>query len=1113
MVTGKGRQGRGWVCAGLVVVALFLALAFSPVGAVHAAGLSVTNCNATGAGSLVDTITTANTNADASNTITFAQDCSTTPILFTSRQTVSRTLTIDGTGHQVTIDGGGTTGLFGVNNGVTFAVNALTLTGGNAGNGVGGAISNLIGGTVTVTNSTLSGNSSNSGGGIFNQSGGTVTVTNSTLSGNSATYDGGGIYNAGPLNAANTLIVNSTSGDVTGNGINGTNTHNRTGSFTFANGETTPQDHGGPTRTLAIPTSGLAYQQGDLTTCQSLTYAGTMTPLPFDQRGANRVVGGTCSIGAYEPGPVITTTTLSATPTSGAFGTPVTVTATVAGVLGGTPPDGTNVVTFKNGTTTLGTANLTGGTATFTTSTLGPGNSVTATYTAGGRSNPYAASPASNAVSVTVTPLACVVTSVQDPSESGKLTLRDAINAANAGACTGNAITFDATAFPAGTAKTITLGNTLALSRDVTIDGTGHMVVIDGGCSTDANSDCTGGGNTVFLISGGNVTTLRALTIQHGNTSNNGSLAGGIYVNAGTLTVTNSTLAHNSTNFYGSGIFNAGTLTVTGSTIASNVATRGGGGIFNFMGTVTVTNSTLANNSTPNGGGGIYNGGAAVTVTNSTFAHNSATNGGGIYNNNGTVTVTNTILAGNPGSDVRNNSGTITGGGHNLVGTSSGYSFTSTGDTTGPALLAPLGSYGGSTQTFALLPGSAALGGGNLTTCPTPPVSSVDQRSVARPDAGTTACDIGAFESQGFAIAKGGDAQSVAFGSPFAPLTATVTSKDSGVTVNGGTLTFVIVPGSGSATFGAAGGTGCTVSVDKMNASGCTVNTSGVATSPPFTGTGVGGFTVTASATPGDPADAAYSETVTKAGTTTSVTAMPATSTFGQSVILTATVTSAAGTPTGSVAFTLGGTTLGSGTVNGTGVATLATTALPVGVNQTITATYSGDANFTTSSGTTAVTVNAVTITLTAPTGTGSGNSGSATMPSIRAGSSITLSANPSTGLTYTSSNANVAAVDSTTGVVTGIAPGTVTITASGPNGASGSMVITVMGGTGGGLIAPAPMAHPAGMANTAAGATPFAEPPRKADGTGGSGSGVQPQAVGATATPTATPQAAPARR
>jgi len=258
----------------------------------------------------------------------------------------------------------------------------------------------------------------------------------------------------------------------------------------------------------------------------------------------------------------------------------------------------------------------------------------------------------------------------------------------------------------------------------------------------------------------------------------------------------------------------------------------------------------------------------------------------------------------------------------------------------------------------------------------------------------------------------------------------------------------------------------------------------------------------------------------TKQTTTTALTSSPNPSTFGQAIAFTATVAAPMGatTPTGTVTFTSGATTLGTAVLSASGVATFTPTALPVGVNQTVTATYSGTPNFATSSGTTSVTVNPVTIILTAPTGTGSGNSGSATMPSIRAGGSITLSANPNAGVTYTSSNPNIAAVDPTTGVVTGISAGTVTIMASGPNGSSGSITLTITGATGGGLVAPAPMAHPAGMASTAeGGATPVAQPTRRVDGMGSSGSGsiggVQPQAAGATAAPSATPGAQPARR
>ena len=77
------------------------------------------------------------------------------------------------------------------------------------------------------------------------------------------------------------------------------------------------------------------------------------------------------------------------------------------------------------------------------------------------------------------------------------------------------------------------------------------------------------------------------------------------------------------------------------------------------------------------------------------------------------------------------------------------------------------------------------------------------------------------------------------------------------------------------------------------------------------------------------------------ATTTTTVTSSLNPSTFGQSVIFTATVTSAGGTPTGTVEFFDGATSLGTGTLNASGVATLTTSSLTVGTH-TITAQYGG---------------------------------------------------------------------------------------------------------------------------------------------------------------------------
>jgi Bacterial Ig-like domain (group 3)/FG-GAP-like repeat len=88
---------------------------------------------------------------------------------------------------------------------------------------------------------------------------------------------------------------------------------------------------------------------------------------------------------------------------------------------------------------------------------------------------------------------------------------------------------------------------------------------------------------------------------------------------------------------------------------------------------------------------------------------------------------------------------------------------------------------------------------------------------------------------------------------------------------------------------------------------------------------------------------------VAKATTNTTLTSSANPITVGQSVTFTATVSSSASTPPKgeTVTFSNGATTLGTGTLS-SGVATLTTSSLPAG-NYAITATYSGDANLSTS--------------------------------------------------------------------------------------------------------------------------------------------------------------------
>ena len=137
----------------------------------------------------------------------------------------SSTITIDG-GNQITVSGGGSGSnfsVFKVDAGTTGTLENLTISNGFT-NGDGGGIDNA--GTLSVSNCTISGNSTNivsvptgnEGGGIFNS--GSLTVINSTISGNACPGpgNGGGIMNDGRGTAnTNMTIINSTiSGNTAG---------------------------------------------------------------------------------------------------------------------------------------------------------------------------------------------------------------------------------------------------------------------------------------------------------------------------------------------------------------------------------------------------------------------------------------------------------------------------------------------------------------------------------------------------------------------------------------------------------------------------------------------------------------------------------------------------------------------------------------------------------------------------------------------------------------------------------------------------------------------------------------------------------------------------------
>ncbi|NBB78871.1 MAG: hypothetical protein GVY36_05415 [Verrucomicrobia bacterium] len=303
-------------------------------------------------------------------------------------------------------------------------------------------------------------------------------------------------------------------------------------------------------------------------------------------------------------------------------------------------------------------------------------------------------------------------TDENNDSTGNGVSLRDAINHAPSGAT----ITFA----PALNGETITLTQgQLLIDESLTIDAS----ALPDGLTIDANGEETG--HRVMEIAAGHTVALHSLTLTGGKATGSfpNNRGGGIY-NRGTLTLDWSTLSGNSAAF-GGGIYNRGTLTLTQSTLSGNYAADNGGGIY-IDGTLTLDQSTLSGNSAANGGG-IYNT-DTLTLTQSTLSGNSAADDGGGISNFGTLTLTNSIVAGNTAPS-----------GANIEGTPDGASQS---HTTGDPLLAPLGDYGGPTQTMPPLAGSPAIDAADIDD-----PGGTDQRGFPRFVGG--ALDIGSVEYQG----------------------------------------------------------------------------------------------------------------------------------------------------------------------------------------------------------------------------------------------------------------------------------------------------------------------------------------------------------------------------
>ena len=275
--------------------------------------VSDTSDNATDTGSLRSAIIQANADTNpAGSQIRFD------PTVFASPQTITVASTlelsetagpevIEGPGAKlVTVSGNNAVRVFEVDSGVTAAISGLIILGGSISDGSGGGIDNS--GTLSITNSTFSGNSAHggalgggypSGGGLNNS--GTLSISNSTFSGNSANGgalgdgngSGGGIDNSGTLSVTNSTFSNNSAtggggvvvgGNGSGGGIDNSGTLSVTNS-TFSDNSAT----GGGTRI-----GGLAGYGGGIDNSGTLS----VTNSTFSGNSANGGIGGMSNFGS-----------------------------------------------------------------------------------------------------------------------------------------------------------------------------------------------------------------------------------------------------------------------------------------------------------------------------------------------------------------------------------------------------------------------------------------------------------------------------------------------------------------------------------------------------------------------------------------------------------------------------------------------------------------------------------------------------------------------------------------------------------------------------------------------------------------------------------------------
>ena len=649
---------------------------------------------------------------------------------------LNQNVTIDGLGAALlTISGKQKEQVFEIAAGVSATISKVSIADGMA--SLGAAIANN-GGTLTVNWVAFSGNTASAAGAIYNMGNAILYVNNCTFSGNTATVgDGGGIYNSGGLTVQNSTFVGNTSAK-NGGGISGN------GSFTIVNSTITAN--------TAPVGGGISANVGSTVTLTNSIIAGNVD---------TSVAGDDCDgCGTQSANNLISTSSSVVNPDLNGLQYNGGFTQTMM-PLPGSPALG------KGLSSTLATdqRGFIRATGNGSTSDLG----AVQTY--------Y-----------------LTVTDTTDTNDgnctSSKCSLRDAINAADVNQ-SGDIL------FASGVNGTILLkANLIPATYAVNIVGPG------------ASALTISGGTTYSIFQFKGIANVSGLTIANGTGTVPGSgiaTYGGGILSFTTLMLSDDVITGNSVNSYGGGVAMGGVALIRRCTFSENIAVGSnaiGGGIL-ALGPLSLTDSTFTGNTSSTVGGGLASanstrivnstftgntanvvgnnsgeGGAIVIdgsaqIENATIVGNSAaTSGGGVLvEPSRTVTITNSIVAGNTTTanvgDDCDSCGTQTA--ENII------SKTGSVITAAQVNLGPLASNGEdqTVQTMVPLPGSLAITTGNPALLA--PDITTDERGLPRTI--NSLLDVGAVQTNYTSIQFVQQPEDGWIGLILAPVTLSVTES------------------------------------------------------------------------------------------------------------------------------------------------------------------------------------------------------------------------------------------------------------------------------------------------------------------------------------------------